>query len=672
MVAKRLSSVRSLSTSLVCLAVACAVWIACDDPARPAAGPQSRPDPAAALPEEYAHYPRTAALPTVLQLRDDLAAVRHPSDGGGRAWLEDGPTEVRISSRHTWTIVYEAGALGISEGGVLYFMTSPFWGWEDPPQTGYPEAPGYTKLSTTAEGVTLESLPFGKQLLGIAIGGRELRSGERVTIEYGVGAGAISDRYYERDASFWIAVDGDGDGVRKLVDEQPMIDVVSGPPSGLWLTVPTTARIGEPARVTLALLDARGNAWVDWKGAVEFVDVPDGVTFPDGTRVELGPGAEAAATARIEVATDGLYTLHARLDPPLVGTPDDFSYESNPMHVSEAPLQIFWADFHGHSQLSDGTGTPEDYYRYARDVAALDIAALTDHDHWGVRFIDQNPDMWQRIGDVTQSFHDPGRFVTLLGYEWTSWIYGHRHVLYFTDEGELHSSVDPATETPQQLWDALRGQDVLTFAHHSAGGPIGTDWSFVPDPLVEPVTEVMSVHGSSEAADSPQSIYRPIPGNFVRDQLDRGLRFGFIGSGDSHDGHPGLAHLASPAGGLAAILAEDLTRESVLEALRARRVYATSGARILLRASLGGHRMGSTLPAEEAGLLELRVHVVGTGPIASFDVVSGGQVTSLDCQGAREFLPPPFEIELASGDYLYLRIVQEDKSIAWSSPFYVE
>ena len=33
--------------------------------------------------------------------------------------------------------------------------------------------------------------------------------------------------------------------------------------------------------------------------------------------------------------------------------------------------------------LSDGTGTPEDYFAYARDVAALDVIALTDHDHWG-------------------------------------------------------------------------------------------------------------------------------------------------------------------------------------------------------------------------------------------------------------------------------------------------
>ena len=43
----------------------------------------------------------------------------------------------------------------------------------------------------------------------------------------------------------------------------------------------------------------------------------------------------------------------------------------------------------------------------------------------------------------------------------------------------------------------------MTLAHHSAGDPVPVDWSFRPDPVLEPLTEVMSVHGSSEAADSP-------------------------------------------------------------------------------------------------------------------------------------------------------------------------
>ncbi len=651
------ASSRPLLGPLVCVAVAAGTWIACSEGADPV------------VDDEFAHFPPTAVVSVVRNLRADLEAPRHASDGGGTAWLEDGPREVMISTRHAWTVVYEAGPLGVALGGVVYFMTSPYWGWDDSPQAAYDDLPGFTEATTEAEGVELDLLESRDNLIGVHIGGRALREGERIRIVYGAGkVGARADKFREKGSTFWIAVDGDGDGVRKLIDECPRIDVVAGPPSGLWITVPTAVAVGEEVRVALALTDARGNAGPDWSGDVVFVEVPEGVELPE--RVPLGPESGGTASVDARITTTGLFTLHARLDPPLPGTPDDFSYTSNPTLASESPRRVLWADLHGHSQLSDGTGTAEDYFRYARDVSALDVVALTDHDHWGVRFIDQNLEMWDEIQRVTKEFHEPNRFVTLLGYEWTSWIHGHRHVLYFQDEGELHSSMDPEKESPAQLWDALRGQQALTFAHHSAGGPIGTDWSYVPDPVIEPITEIMSVHGSSEARDSPQRIYSSIPGNFVRDVLDRGMRFGFIGSGDSHDGHPGLTHLAGPQGGLAAILADELTRESVLEAMRARRVYATNGERILLRASLSGHRMGSTL--EEGGTYELRVHVVGTGPLSAVDVIHSGELYSIDCGGEQEVILPTLAAELEAGDYLYVRVRQENGGLAWSSPFYVD
>ena len=309
------------------------------------------------------------------------------------------------------------------------------------------------------------------------------------------------------------------------------------------------------------------------------------------------------------------------------------------------------------------------------------MVSLTDHDHWGLLFLDQHPEMWAEMRRLVRRFHQPGRFVPLLGYEWTNWIYGHRHVLFFADDGPLLSSIDPAYDEPRELWQGLRGMPALTVAHHSAGGPISIDWDVVPDPELEPVTEIVSVHGSSEAADSPALIHRPVPGNFVRDALGRGYRFGFVGSSDGHDGHPGLGHLASPTGGLAAVLAPELTREAIYEALRARRVYATSGPRIVLRVSFGGHRMGAEIrlggrsSAAEAvpGIAAdtLVVRAIAPGALAQVDVVRSGRVVeSVDCHGRRECAFAAAFGDLASGEYVYVRVVQEDGGLAWSSPFY--
>ena len=604
------------------------------------------------------------AQPEIVQtLREDLGRARHPSDGSGRAWLDAVPGHVGVGGSGMWTLVYEAGPEGIAVGGMLFLQVSPFWGWSTP-QVQAEDAPGYTAVSTEAEDVVLEPETLGQQLLGIRVAGRSLAPGEQVRIAYGAGLqGARADRYAERESRFWVSVDGDGDGVRQLLPDSPVVEVGPGPPARMVLTIPSVARPGEVLPLTLAVLDAVGNAWPAIAGEFALATT-GGASLP--AAVALSPEDRGRVVVEVTAAAEGTVSIEAHGPSILTGA-------ANPLVVSPTLPRIYWGDLHGHSGLSDGTGTPEDYYRYARDIAALDVAALTDHDHWGMEPLSESPELWERVRAQTQAFHEAGRFVTLLGYEWTSWLHGHRHVLYFTDEGQVLSSVDPAFESPLQLWDALRGQPALTVAHHTAGGPIATNWEIPPDPELEPVTEVSSVHGSSEAPDSPRVIYQPVDGHFARDALDRGYRLGFVGSGDGHDGHPGLSHLASPSGGLVAILADELTREGVLEALRARRVYATNGPRIVLHVTLDGAAMGSSVEGGDSQPRVLEVTAVAPDVLERVDLVRSGRIVQTFAgTGSRELrLTQPIP-ELEGGEYLYVRAVQADGGAAWSSPFFVD
>jgi hypothetical protein len=605
------------------------------------------------------------ARPDIVEtLRADLDAVRHSSDGAGRAWLEKPPGSVAASGDATWRIVYEAGPEGIAVGGRLFLQVSPFWEWSTP-QVEDRESPGYTTVSTDAGGVDLNAETLGPQLLGVEIRGRALRAGERVRIVYGAGPRrARADRYAERGSRLWVAVDGDGDGVRGLLAGSPAVDVAPGPPRTLVLAAPSVVRPGESARLHVSVLDAVGNAGVRVQGEVALSAAGADLRLPETIR--LGASDRGMGTVELTALREGTVRVEG-------AGPGGLRGESNPVVVSSSLPRVYWGDLHGHSGLSDGTGTPEDYFRYARDVAGLDVAALTDHDHWGLEPLARSPRLWDEIRGRVSAFHAPGRFVTLLGYEWTSWLHGHRHVLYFGDEGRVLSSVLPEYESPPQLWAALRGEPALTIAHHTAGGPIATNWEIPPDPELEPVTEVASVHGSSEAPDSPHVIYDPVAGHFARDALDRGYRLGFVGSGDSHDGHPGLAHLASGKGGLVAIFAGELSREAVLEALRARRVYATNGPRILLHATLDGAPMGAALPARPNGPRALEVAVVAPASLDRVDVVRSGRVVrTFAAAGARELRFTEALAGLAKGEYVYVRAVQEDGGAAWSSPFFTE
>jgi len=602
----------------------------------------------------------------VEMMRADVETARHPSDGGGRAWIADdaeGWPETQAGTPGRWTLVYEAGPLGVQEGGGIYLMVPAFWGWS-PPQEHAPQSPGFVTAKTDAEGVELEILRADSYLILIRVAGRALEPAERITMVYGAGpAGALADRFAERDSRFWIAVDGDGDGVRDLLADSPAVDVSAGPAARWQVSLPTTARPGDIVRLTIAALDAYGNAGCSVEGDIHLDFAPEVENAPRILR--MGPTERGRRTIEMKVREAGVHRVRAH-------GPGGLSGESNPLVVEDAARRLLWGDFQIHSNFSDGTGTPEDIYTYARDVAALDVAALTDHDHWGTPFLDASPDMWREIRNQTRRFHEPGRFVTFLGYEWTNWVHGHRHVLYPGDAGEVLSALDRAYDTPALLWRALRGTGAITVAHHSAGEPVATNWSFAPDPEIETVAEIVSVHGSSEAADSPHPVRGARDGNWVRDALDLGYRLGFIGSGDGHDGHPGLAQLGARTGGLTGILSEDLTREGVLRAIREHRTYATSGPRIFLDARLGPFDMGAVVPAGDE-VLPLTVRVVGTDDVARVDIVRSGQVVDSvtgAANGEVDFERPIGS--LRSGDYLYVRVIQADGTMAWSSPFFVE
>ncbi|MFP8875285.1 MAG: hypothetical protein VCB42_12375, partial [Myxococcota bacterium] len=196
-----------------------------------------------------------ARVDTFEMLREDLAYLPDPSDGAGRATLvspkaAQGVPQVEAASRHRFEILFEAGPLGIAEGGAIYLQPSPFWEW-DPPQTEYSQGPGYTTVETDAEGVELTTQSLARELLHIQIGGRALEPGEQVRIVYGAGPSAAAvDRYAEKGARIWIAVDGNADGYRKVIDASPVIDVVAGPATHLVAHLPSTARPGETVPLT--------------------------------------------------------------------------------------------------------------------------------------------------------------------------------------------------------------------------------------------------------------------------------------------------------------------------------------------------------------------------------------------------------------------------------------
>jgi hypothetical protein len=145
-------------------------------------------------------------------------------------------------------------------------------------------------------------------------------------------------------------------------------------------------------------------------------------------------------------------------------------------------------------------GTAESYFRYARDLAFLDIVG-----HQGNDF--QITDaFWAELNRLTAAFDAPGRFVCLPGYEWSgnTGMGGDRNV-FFRREGRpirrsSHILVEGQTSTravyrADELFRALEGEDAMVIAH--VGGRYA-DIKSAHDGRIERSVEVHSTWGTFE------------------------------------------------------------------------------------------------------------------------------------------------------------------------------
>jgi hypothetical protein len=600
---------------------------------------------------------------------------------------EDGEGTVRIlpgdpvpaGSFGSWTIEWVAGPSGLPEAGGVVLQVSPWWNWS-PPQVRRPGIPGYTTARCAAEGIGVDLADAAVPMAVVARpAGGPLGPGDTLRFCYGdtASGGAASlaraDSYAERFEEFLVKTDGNGDGWFEPVADQPTIEIVPGDASGLAVATRTVLRPGDEAEVRVHALDGAGNRTSLPRGDLTLVlrrlvsSTGEEAAWADTLLSREEAGGRAGASARTVFRRPGLCRLEASLA--REGMPALAGHQELVLVESGSPFEdLLWGDIHAHSALSDGTGAPEDLYAFARDVAGLDVCSVTDHDAHGLFPLAERGG-WETVRAATRDAYDPGEFVTLLGYEWTSWTWGHRNVYYPGDEGEVFEFRAQGSDTPAELWRAVAPFAATTIPHHPAGGPVAVDWSVPSDEDREHVVEICSIHGSSEFAGAERAIYRPVEGAFVRDAFRLGHRLGILAAGDTHDGHPGRRTVGAATNGLAAFRTGERTREAVLRAVRERRVYGTSGVRILLASRWGTADPGTFLAARPEG--PIVVEVAAPEPVELVEIVGPDGPVATEYGGGRRVRRRFEDPGAEAPPWLYVRVVLADGEVAWDSPWWL-
>jgi Protein of unknown function (DUF3604) len=544
-------------------------------------------------------------------------------------------------------LVYTAGTFGIDDTGMVkisWRTTSDF----AKPQFDKPQAANFTTVEASNRAKLevwcdrLNIRPYANTLL-IRVGRGYLRAGDTLTIRLGdrrQGApGLRLQTNVEKNVALRTSVDAFATYEFCELPVQPAFDLIPGPAVRWKAIVPSLALVGEPFRLAIVAEDMWGNPTEDAEGTLQLESsrplsgLPNQIIVKkgDGPRVIENVIAAEAGDVDLSVAAEG--RLLARANPLRI--------------VAAAPLRRYWADLHGQSGETIGMGTAEQYFRYARDKAFVDMVG-----HQGNDF--QITDaFWKQLNALTAQFDVPGKFVCLPGYEWSgnTGMGGDRNV-FFRREGRpirrsSHILVEGGTSTDaiytaDKLFEALREEDCRVIAH--VGGRYA-DVKYAHDGRIERTVEVHSSWGTFEW--------------LLHDAFEMGYRVGVVCHSDDHKGRPGAttpgASTFGAIGGLSCYLMPELTRDALFEALRTRRHYGTTGTRLFLdlRGTFARYVTGFSEdpqlgPAQEFAVREalmgdiirptgvpmkLFVEAIGTVPLERIDVLHGNRVV----QSARPF-----------------------------------
>lgn len=296
-------------------------------------------------------------------------------------------------------------------------------------------------------------------------------------------------------------------------------------------------------------------------------------------------------------------------------------------------MNIYFGDIHNHCNLTYGHGDMRDAFEAARQQ--LDFVSVTPHAAWpdipgkdDARLswvIDYHTSAFERLRKtgwkeyvkMTNEYNKEGEFLTFLSYEYHSMKYGDHVALNY----RLDAPLVEATSIPD-LKNKLKGEKAFVTPHHMGyqEGFRGYNWKFFKEDKT-PFVEIFSRHGLAEEdlGDFP-NLHDMGPRNYEGTMLyglNKGYKFGVIGSTDQHAGYPG-----SYGDGLIAVVAPTNSRADIWEAMEKRHVYCVTGDKIKLDFRINNAIMGDEIKGNKRNI---SLKVEGQNFIDYVDIIKNGK-----------------------------------------------
>jgi hypothetical protein len=478
----------------------------------------------------------------------------------------------------------------------------------------------------------------------------------------------------------------------------------------------------------LELVDPGGRVAQRWTGSVQLTGQPQdvavrwpgriaGAAAPAGVyRVRLhalAQGADGPETVDQEwqIAVGALpatrlpaFAPLPTAHPPAHAAPAPFGPMAAPV-PGALPYTVYYGNLHSQTNHSDGGGAlatchgaqdpqtgalgPDAAFDYAR-THGLDILMASEHNHMFDGSDGTNADAdpaaakarYQSglaLARASNAAHP--EFLALYGMEWGV-ITGGGHLNIFNSDallgweknakGELIADLETARSDYASLYTLMRAHGWIgQFNHPAIDGQFvvnGTPLAYTEDgDAAMALCEVMNTSAFSNNETETETRRSNFEASCNK-LLEAGYHLAFSSDQDNHCANWGAVYANRTA--VLVPSGVPLTRDSFLEAVRARRVFATMDKNAQLVFTANGHLMGERFA--NSGPLQLNVQWAGApgrsvAAVAIMEGVPGrnGDVTQLASSAQATVTPAP------GPHFYYARVTQDDGRILWSAPVWI-
>lgn len=511
-------------------------------------------------------------------------------------------------------ITYKVGKLGIDDSGSMKVLLRLVTDVANP-QFKKPKTSNYVNITSSRSDINVDAgfksggvfgkvheRPWSKGFT-VNFSGDYLVEGDEVYIEF---KNWRMQTFYEETFEIKVLVDPFATARYIELPSSPEIEILPDKPARLVVVAPTKVKPGKLFKFLVKLEDKWGNPCVNLDGKFK-IDNHKRLDIKRAA-VDFEKGRAVVSAKFREVGVAYIKAHYKNLS----GTSNPIVADKN-----NSPNQ-FWADLHGQTEETVGTNDIDHYFSFARDYAFLDITSIQGND------FQITNGFWKKINEVTKKFTKKGEFVAIPGYEWSgnTATGGDRNVLYKKESMPIyrssHALIDDFTDietdanSVSHLFDKLKkhGSTAMTIAH--VGGRFADLDSHNDD--VERAVEVHSDWGTFEW--------------FLFDALEKEYTVGVVANSDGHTGRPGASYPSyahfNNVGGLTCVMAKNLDRNSIFEAIADRHTYATTGVRVYLdvEALVSGEFVGTMgdkikLHGQKT---TLKIKYFGTAPVERLEI----------------------------------------------------